>query len=371
MNKRIVTKFGGSNLTSPQAILRVLNTIEGYNQPIIIVVSAFKGVTDQLISGMNLHSNESIEQLIEQLRFKHSEAVRLIIDNKDKRKLILNRLNRCLIELLTHLQGYHQQESLAQKDLILSYGERLSALLLSEFLNFRGLKACECKPETMGLVTNGIFQNASINLPATQRNIRRKKIFHLNQIFVIPGFYGVSNSGQVTILGRGGSDYTASSIAYCIDADYLDLWKDVDGILSADPRIISENQIVRSMNFREAEQLAYWGAKILHPKVFEPLKEKKIEVRLFNIFSQTLDMKPASVVSCQENSFKDDSPKSIVLNEDYAWLEIRGTNLKIIELKNYLKQIFPEKKEMIHVRNLSKSSIGIVVLSSRLNQLIE
>ena len=154
------------------------------------------------------------------------------------------------------------------QDRILSYGEKLSSLLLTIILKYNGINADECLPEDMGLLTDGEFRNATIDFEGSIPNV--EKALKEDKVYVVPGFYGISQEGKVTLLGRGGSDYSAAGIARCVRAESLDIWKDVNGYMTADPKMVDAPRRVRKLSYTEAAELSYFGAKILHPRTVEP-----------------------------------------------------------------------------------------------------
>ena len=142
-------------------------------------------------------------------------------------------------------------------------------------------------PEDIGLATDGAFRNASVDFPSSEAAVA--DTLSEDRIYIVPGFYGISADGRINLLGRGGSDYSAAAIARCIEAEALDVWKDVNGYMSADPGLIPSARRIAALSYDEAAELSYFGAKILHPRTVEPLIEKNIPVRIFNINAARTD----------------------------------------------------------------------------------
>ncbi|MDD2774147.1 MAG: aspartate kinase [Elusimicrobiales bacterium] len=283
--KPIVVKFGGSNMKTSRDIRLIVDVIKRYETPLIVVVSALYGLTDRLAG--TVRSVKDDAGLIVRLRQFLLEAKRDIVEqfisDPAKIKAVMDKLSVRAGELERYLKAIHllgQTPEFAE-DLILSYGERLSSSLLESLLKAEGLDCEEVLPEDMGLVTDGEFKNASIDCAASRAAVRRR--LGRNTIHVVPGFYGISPDGKVNLLGRGGSDYSAAAIARCVEAKSLDVWKDVDGFMSADPGSVPDARPVRRMSYREASELAYFGAKILHPRTMEPLAGTGIPIRVHNI----------------------------------------------------------------------------------------
>jgi len=170
----------------------------------------------------------------------------------------------------------------------MSFGERLSAAIMTSLLQDRGVGCEEVTPEDMQLITDGEFGNAEVDFSASNETVKNRLLGEKTAI--VPGFYGVSKEGKVTLFGRGGSDYTAASIASCIGAESLDIWKDVDGFRTADPKLVTDTHGIHQLTYTEAAELAYFGAKILHPRTVEPLMAQRIPIRIFNIAKIILDI---------------------------------------------------------------------------------
>ena len=286
MNRTIV-KFGGSNLKSTEDIEKIIAVVKSYKNPLIIVVSAFFGITDIL--------NTVINQISEKKKTNFNLSVN---DIKAKKIAVINKHIKNIyhktevLEIIEHkisnlkylfFRLLNNPDSLELKDEILSYGERLSAFTISEVLKNYKISIEEALPENIGLISNNNYSNGSILLKKSSENL--KNYFKEDINYVIPGFYGVSDIGKTVLLGRGGSDYSAAAIAYCTNAKSVDLWKDVDGYLSVDPKIINSGEKIAELTYLEAAELSYFGAKILHPRTIQPLIKKNIKINIFNINS--------------------------------------------------------------------------------------
>jgi bifunctional aspartokinase / homoserine dehydrogenase 1 len=170
------------------------------------------------------------------------------------------------------------------------------------------------------LITDGEFGNASILLRESSRKV--KGYFAENHNYVVPGFYGISSEGKTTLLGRGGTDYSAAALAYLLDAESLDIWKDVEGFQTGDPRIVKESHTIDHLSYNEAAELSYFGAKILHPRTVEPLQPKNIPVRIFNIDDPS--DKPGTVIHTDTGEDLH-GPKSITYSRNFSVLKLKGT----------------------------------------------
>jgi len=206
-------------------------------------------------------------------------------------------------------------------DKILSYGERLTSLLLKELLLLKGVECEEVLPENAGLITDGTFGNAFVDLVESAKRLRRN--ISSSRITIIPGFYGVSREGHITLLGKEGSDYSAAAIAYCVDADSMDVWKDVPGFMSGDPDIIEEVVLIPHLTYSEALELSYFGARIFHPLTMEPLMKKSIPIRLFNINEFFGVFEPNTIISGDE-PIASLPAKGVTFTDDIAVVKFEG-----------------------------------------------
>jgi aspartate kinase/aspartokinase/homoserine dehydrogenase 1 len=326
----LVVKFGGSNLRHASDIHRIIKAVNSYNQPLIIVVSALYGVTDNLLAllrpeklGIRDYNN-----YLEQLRI-----VKMSIAEKHITKPeMLNVFRLELIRRLGLLERLFDEASLARKapdylqDEILSYGERLSSLLLTHILQQNNIPCREALPENFGLTTDGEFVNGTVNIPVSSKNLT--EFFDSSSTYIIPGFYGISPKGQVNLLGRGGSDYTASVVAVCLRALSVDLWKDVQGFCTADPKIIHNARVIDRLSYEEAAELAYFGSKIIHPRTVGPLSQLKIPLRLFNIHQFDQLLIPQTIIN-GHSPVSQERIKSVASSDHFSMLELHGDSVGI------------------------------------------
>ena len=323
-----VLKFGGSNLKKKDDILRIVDVIGKYDTSLVIVVSAFYGVTDMLVNALEKIKNDetAIAELTDSLLALKKETLDEVVDDPIVREEIFEAVKNRVKRLKRYLQGvnFFGETPAFVNDTILSYGERLSALMLTGILNYYHVKAEEILPEDLGLLTDGEFANATVDFVKTGDNV--KKAIEGKKIVVVPGFYGVSKEGKTTLLGRGGSDYSAAAIAKCINALSLDLFKDVDGFLTADPRYVESPQRIEQLSYMESAELSYFGAKILHPRTVEPLREAGIPIRIYNIATVEDLSKPLTSIQRASN-VHDDVIKSVTFSDDIGILKLKGAGI--------------------------------------------
>jgi aspartate kinase/aspartokinase/homoserine dehydrogenase 1 len=331
MMKKIVVKFGGSNLRRPEDIDRVVNVVQTYQRPLVIVVSAFYGITDALVACIQTAKEGAgkLSALAESndytltLRSLKKEILDANIVDPLRRKRTEEALNARLDQLERFLTGIHYIGDVPDfvNDVILSYGERLSSLLVTEVLLSHGIAAREALPENIGLFTDGVFGNAACDFDASTEAV--SSALTGDDVVVVPGFYGISRDGKTTLFGRGGSDYSAASIARCIGAESLDVWKDVNGFLSADPGAVEVPHSIARLHYLEAAELSYFGAKILHPRTVEPLFDQAIPIRILNITRPDLGLHAFTVID-GERTVTNDVVKSVSSSDDVAILKLHG-----------------------------------------------
>jgi aspartate kinase len=284
-----VIKIGGGSLRDRETIEYILNLIATRGQGNIFVLSALNGVTDVLIDGMSaaLADENNIANIINGLNDKHDRIARHLISTScDGYEEFRRDLDRSLSELdrLYYGLNFTREITPRMRDRISSYGERFAVELFARVLGCRGIKATYRMPEEIGLYTDGKFGDATADLRKTTQNLQMNLTPLLNEgmTLFIPGFFGINEQGDITTFGRGGSDYSAAVVAVAMQADILEVWKDVDGFMSADPKLVPEAQLIPVLSYEEAAELSYFGAKILHPRTVEPVRKNKLNITIKN-----------------------------------------------------------------------------------------
>lgn len=281
-----VLKFGGTSVGSVESIhsLKRIVEKEARHQPVIVVVSALGGITDKLISTSQLavEGDENWKKEYEQMVERHHKIIDTIITNTKDRELLFNKVDTLFTELHSIYYGVYLIHDLSKKtlDTIVSYGERLSSNIVSTFV--RGSKLYDAREFIKTEVLNG--KNTLDSELATKLVIDSFK--ELPRIALVPGFIATDkNSGDTTNLGRGGSDYTASIIAATLDAETLEIWTDVDGFMTADPKVIRSAYTIDELSYLEAMELCNFGAKVIYPPTIYPVCIKNIPIHVKNTFN--------------------------------------------------------------------------------------
>lgn len=362
---KLVVKFGGSNLKNKEDIRRLVTVVKNYNESPIIVVSAFYGVTNYLIESLaKARQDESVSKKVREYLFslKHKSLLDHITDEEVLIK-VTGEIEELLGDIEKYLQGIAMtgDASNALEDNILSYGERLSAVFLQGVLMDEGLHSVLAYPEEIGLYTDGEFGNASIDFIKSTEPV--SKALAEDKIYIVPGFYGISGEGKTTLLGRGGADYSAAALARCLGARSLDIWKDGDGFQSADPGLVESTSGIKYLNYSEAAELAYFGAKILHPRTVEPLIAPRIPVRIFNIYGDLDVNNPLTVIGAEE-VIHDGVVKSVTYSDEFGVLKLKGPGVGV--KPGILAKVTTALHEAgININSVITSQISINILLSK------
>jgi bifunctional aspartokinase / homoserine dehydrogenase 1 len=292
----ITMKFGGTSMGSHDAIAQVARIITDQAKQgdrILTVVSAMSGVTDMLLQAANTSSEgdeSSHFAIVEELRKRHHETVdQLVHDDKIKQALV-DDLDGLLegLNALCHSLAVLREITPRGMDLIGSFGERLSARVLSAHLRDLGYDSLAIDASEL-IVTDDNFQDAAPFMDETRDRVQKYLHPSLERglLPVVTGFIGATQKGIITTLGRGGSDYSAAILGAALDTDHLWIFTDVDGIMTADPRVAPTARVIPVLSYGEVGELAYFGAKVLHPKTVQPMIDRGSPVRVRNTFNPT------------------------------------------------------------------------------------
>ncbi|MBC7896261.1 MAG: aspartate kinase, partial [Cytophagaceae bacterium] len=281
-----IHKLGGASLADAAAIRHAVDILSAQPRPIVVVVSAMAGVTDILLNGAIRAASGDEHALVSaasDLQARHLAACNALVPAGSPRKALREAISRSFGELQSFAHGLATLRELTPKtsDYIVARGERLSARLMAGALVAAGVRA-EYVDAIDVIACDGHFGGASPELALTDRTARKALGRHLERgvVPVIPGFIGRTPDGHVATLGRGGSDLSATLLARALGAVDVTLWKDVPGLLTADPRIVPDARVIPQLTPREAAELAYYGAKVLHPRALIPLGDRRIPVRV-------------------------------------------------------------------------------------------
>lgn len=340
-----VLKFGGTSVATPENIDKIKNIINGYTDKIIIIVSAFGGVTDELINAgyQAEKQDDSYKTILKEIETRHLEAIKLLLPVTHQSK-VLSDVKKELNTLETLLDGAFFIGEITKKlsDKIVSYGELLSSYIIGEYLKSQGID-CVYK-NSRELIVTGIANGRTIvNLEKTNSNCIAYFNTSNHKVVICPGFIATSEDGDPTTLGRGGSDYTAALYAAALDAEALEIWTDVSGMYTANPKMVKQAKPIAHISYEEAMELSHFGAKVLYPPTIQPVLAKGIAIRIKNTFSP---QEHGTLITKSQNE-KGKTVRGISHIGNIALLSLEGPGM--VGIPGISKQFF----EVLSLANIS------------------
>ena len=353
----IVMKFGGTSVQDSDAMTRVISIIKSrLDRKPVVVSSATAKTTDTLLLCCKTAANGNYEKssdIIRQIRNRHLKIATEMVSNESKLEELETKIKELLDGLRDIIKGIYLLSELSERSIakVVSHGELLSTLILSYALNEKGIKT-EYIDARDFMFTNRDFSNAEpmFDLICRKAPEKLEEILNSGKVVVTQGFIANTQDGITTTFSRGGSDYSASIIGMAMNAEEVEIWTDVDGILTADPKIVEETKIIEEITFKEAAELAFFGAKVLHPSTIIPAVEKNIPVRVLN--SHYPDSKGTLIKKNIKE--KDSFIKSITSKKDITVLNIYSP--KMLLAHGFLKKIF-------EVFDKYKTSVDVITTS--------
>ena len=279
-----VLKFGGTSVGSVESILSVKKIVEAEKEPVVVVVSALGGITDKLIktSKLALAGDLSYQSEFDEIAVRHHQMIEAVIPSGENKERLLETIDALLDELKSIYQGVYLIRDLSPKTsaAIVSYGERLSSNIVAVLID--GAKWFDSRT----FIKTEIKSGRQLLASDLTHELVKQAFVDLPKVSLVPGFISTdADSGEVTNLGRGGSDYTASIIAASLDASFLEIWTDVDGFMTADPKVISTAYTINELSYVEAMELCNFGAKVVYPPTIYPVCVKNIPILIKNTFN--------------------------------------------------------------------------------------
>jgi aspartate kinase len=365
----LVMKFGGTSVADADAIRRLIAIVRAARdrseRPPVVVVSAMSGVTDRLLTlaaqAEQRDADAACAGLLDLWR-RHEEAARALIP--DRAGTLLSELESQVTQLreVLHAIGIFREVSPRALDGIAATGELLSSRLVADALDAAGLPAAWVDPRRL-IVTDEQFGNAAPLMEQTAGAVRRELSPYLEgaRIPVAGGFVGATTAGITTTLGRGGSDYSAALVGAALDAE-IQIWTDVDGMLTADPRVVASPQVVPHLSFGEASELAYFGAKVLHPSTILPAVTKSLPVRILN--SRRPDAPGTLITSARPDDGK--PLAAIACKQPVTVIDITST--RMLMAHGFLRRVFEafeRHRTSVDVVTTSEVSVSVTVDDDR------
>ena len=288
-----IMKFGGSSVADAKNVNKVIDIITqalNKNENVIVVVSALGGITDELIklATLALNKNVAYEVIFENICKRHNQIIEELINPKERKKVFLE-ISGKYNELEEIIKNIYNTNSLSEGisprllDLVVSFGEQLSSYLISEVIKNRGI-LCEFVDSRMIIKTDSNFGDANVDIQKSYELIA-EHFKNKDTLYVMGGFIASTEEGITTTLGRGGSDYTAALVGAALNFSTIEIWTDVDGLMTADPRKVKDASVIPEISYKEAEKMAYLGAKVIHPKTIKPAELKDVTIFIKNTFN--------------------------------------------------------------------------------------
>lgn len=342
-----VLKFGGTSVANAGNITKVLAIVENSakNDRLAVVVSAFSGVTDLLVlaAAHAAAKDRNYKTIVAQIEQKHKEAIDDLIALPEQREL-LNSVNANINELKTLLDGCFLLGELSNRtsDAILGFGELLSSQIIAKALQQK-VKDAAYQDSRELIKTNNNFGKAMVDFDVTNRLIAEHFKSHAASVTVLPGFIASSTDGNRTTLGRGGSDYTAAILAAALDAEQLEIWTDVNGMFTANPKIVKQSQPIETISYQEAMELSHFGAKVLYPPTIQPVLRRNIPILIKNTF----EPEAAGTLITSKANGNENPIKGISHIDKIALLTLEGSGM--IGVSGSSKRLF----EVLSLENIN------------------
>ena len=376
---RLVIKYGGTSISTAkdiQAVSNHINTLSKKHQ-IVVVCSAINGTTDDLIEiseSIQKENKSKAEQLASTIINRHKQLAKQTIKKSDVQKKLLRKLDQDFAELLALIDGMVLLGEVTPRsmDYLISFGERLSIKLVSSAINDSGKKSIPLTGKEVGIVTDSNFGESRPLMDTTRLRVSKTvdTLFSNKTISVVGGFTGADQHGHITTFGRGGSDYSATTIGSCIKADEIWLMSDVDGLMTADPKIVKNAKLLKEVSYIEAIEMALFGAKQIHPRTFEPLLSKKIPMRIRSSFNTT---NQGTLVRASTSASIKNTVKCVSNVRNNGLIDVQGGSM--VGTPGTAAKIFQTLAKaginvMMISQNPSESSITIVVKNDDLDKAV-
>lgn len=351
-----IIKFGGTSVANAENIARCINIIQSKKQSgqVAVVVSALGGVTDLLLKAATeaASKNDNYKAIHAEIESRHLDVVKALIPAAAQPSII-SHVKKELNRLETLLDGCCLLGELSErtKDLILSFGEVLSSYIIAEAIKAQG-EDCRLADSRELITTNSHFGKAVVNFEVTNLHIQHYFNQYKNAVIIVPGFIAQSEDGHTTTLGRGGSDYTAAILASALDVPALEIWTDVNGIYTANPKLVKQAQSISHISFEEAMELSHFGAKVLYPPTIQPIINKNITLTIKNTFEPDA---PGSIITRDIPAGNSNPIKGISNIDNITLVTLEGPGM--IGVAGFSKRLFEViSKENINVIFITQAS---------------
>ena len=376
---RLVIKYSGTSISTSkdiQAVAKYINQSSKKDQ-IVVVCSAVSGTTDDLIEiseSIKKENKSKAEQLASKIINRHKQLAKQTIKKSDLQKKIVLKLDQDFSELLALIDGMVLLGEVTPRsmDYLISFGERLAMKLISSAINDLGKKSLPLTGKEVGIVTDSKYGESKPLMDTTRLRISKTidSLFSKKTIPVVGGFSGADQHGHITTFGRGGSDYSATIIGSCIKADEIWLMSDINGLMTADPKIVKNAKLLKEVSYIEAIEMALFGAKQIHPRTFEPLLAKKVPMRIRSSFNTTNE---GTLVTASTSASIKNTVKCVSNVRNNGLIDVQGGSM--VGTPGTAAKIFETLAKaginvMMISQNPSESSITIVVKNNDLDKAV-
>ncbi|MCW4016448.1 MAG: aspartate kinase [Candidatus Bathyarchaeota archaeon] len=378
--KNIVMKFGGSSVANGKKICHVAKIVadnKNLDCGVVVVVSALEGVTNQLIQAAQeakKGNSEYVSKFKQELLERHLKTVKEAIKDKqladDAKKIVEARIGE-LQQVLTGI-GYVGELTPKSRDTVISFGERLSAPIVSGAIKDLGLNSEHLTGGEAGIATDSNFGEAGLLMNVTKFQLKKniEPLLKKGTVPVVTGFIAETQNKETTTLGRGGSDYTATIVGAAIEADEVWIWTDVDGLMTADPKIVPEAKTIHELSFQEATELTIFGAKAMHPRALEPARKEGIPVRIRNVFSPD---NTGTLIVKEQTAKTENGVKAVTIVKNVAVITVSGAGM--VGAPGTAAKVFEVLgKENINIlmisQSVSEANISLVIQRNLLERAV-
>jgi len=384
--KKIVMKFGGTSVATGKKIRHVAELIKTNicftkvledDCAVVAVVSALQGVTNQLIQAADeakKGNREYIHKFKQEILERHLTTTKEAIKDKqledDTEQVVKARIDN-LEQVLTGIV-FVGELTPKSRDTVISFGERLSAPIVSGALKDIGLDSEHFTGGEAGVVTDSNFGEAGLLMNFTKFQVKKnlEPLLQKGTVPVLTGFIAATQDEEITTLGRGGSDYTATIVGAALEADEVWIWTDVDGLMTSDPKIVPEAKTIHELSFQEATELTIFGAKAMHPRALEPAQKEGIPVRIRNVFSPD---NPGTLIVKEQKIKTKDGVKAVTIVKNVAVITISGAGM--VGAPGTAAKVFEVLgKENINIlmisQSVSEANISLVIQRNLLERAV-
>ena len=334
-----VLKFGGTSVANADNINRVVGIIKTAltKDKTIVVVSALGGITDKLLQcgALAATCDQSYKQLLQEITQRHLATIKALLPLTTQSSILSQSMQQCHeIEDVCNGVFLLKELSVRTKDRIVSYGELLSSQIISTYLSSMDVKNTWVDARKL-IITDSNFTKANVDFEKTNKNIQAYFDLATDQLFIVPGFVASESEKYVTTLGRGGSDFTASILGAALNANLVEIWTDVSGMMTADPRLVPNAKPISHISYHEAMELSHFGAKVIYPPTIQPLLVKNIPVWIKNTFAPG---DHGTVIQSVEKQINENIIRGISSINKISLLSLEGSSM--VGIPGFSKRLF-------------------------------